>query len=358
MKNLIVPMGGKSSRFPNMRPKWMLTHPSTGNFMCVESIKGINLDFFDNIFFVILDQHEKKYQASKGILESMENLPNYKILKNRIKIIKLNSPTNSQSETVYRAIVKNKISGFIYIKDSDGYFRLDLKNQDNQITYFDLNNVDEINARSKSYIEVDSNGIILNMVEKKVISSKFCVGGYGFSSAEEFCRSYETLSGYPGECFISNAVFHMILNGNKFIGIESLDFIDWGTLKSWDLYKSKFCTLFVDLDGTLVTNTSHLVPPVIGGGTPLINNIDAVKAAKQEGSVLVITTSRPERYRKITIQELEKHGIPFDYLIMGLPHSQRILINDFSPTNPYPSCSAININRNSDTLGQHLKTNL
>jgi hypothetical protein len=196
------------------------------------------------------------------------------------------------------------------------------------------------------------------MVEKKVISSKFCVGGYGFSSAEEFCRSYETISGYPGECFISNAVFHMILNGNKFIGIESLDFMDWGTLKSWDLYKSKFCTLFVDLDGTLVTNTSHLVPPFIGEGTPLINNIDAVKVAKQEGSVLVITTSRPEKYRKITIQELKKHEIPFDYLIMGLPHSQRILINDFSPTNPYPSCSAININRNSDTLGQHLKTNL
>ena len=25
--NLIIPMAGKSSRFPNMRPKWMLTHP-------------------------------------------------------------------------------------------------------------------------------------------------------------------------------------------------------------------------------------------------------------------------------------------------------------------------------------------
>ena len=56
-------MGGKSSRFPEMRPKWMLTHPSSGSFMCIESIKGINLDFFDNVFFVILKEHDEKYQA-------------------------------------------------------------------------------------------------------------------------------------------------------------------------------------------------------------------------------------------------------------------------------------------------------
>ena len=30
MKNLIVPIAGKSSRFPNIRPKWMLTHPKSG----------------------------------------------------------------------------------------------------------------------------------------------------------------------------------------------------------------------------------------------------------------------------------------------------------------------------------------
>jgi len=357
MKNLIIPMGGKSSRFPNMRPKWMLTHPASGNFMCAESIRGINLDFFDNIFFVILDQHEKDYQASRGIIESLENFKNYSEIKDKIKIIKLESPTESQSETVYRAIIKNEITGFIYIKDSDGYFRLDLKNQDNQITYFDLNDIDEINARSKSYIEVDSNGIVLNMVEKKVISSKFCVGGYGFASAEEFCRYYNVLKDYPGECYISNVVFQMILEGNNFRGIESSDFKDWGTLKSWDLYKSNFYTLFVDLDGTLVTNTSHLVPPFIGEGSPLVDNIDAIRKIKQEGSILIITTSRPEKYREITINELEKYNIPFDHLIMGLPHSQRILINDFSSTNTYPSCSAININRNSDTLGQHLKIN-
>ena len=35
---------------------------------------------------------------------------------------------------------------------------------------------------------------------------------------------------------------------------------------------------------------------------------------------------------------------------MGLPHSQRIIINDYAPSNPFPTASAININRNSDQL--------
>lgn len=354
MKNLIIPMGGKSSRFPNMRPKWMLTHPKTGNFMCVESIRGLDLNFFDNIFFIILEKHDTEYNSSLGIMGSLENLPNYEEIRNKVNIIKLKDETRSQSETVYNGIIKNNISGFIYIKDSDGYFKTDILSENNQITYFDINNIDEINARSKSYIDINSNGIVTNIVEKKVISPNFSVGGYGFTSAKEFCEYYEKIKDYDGECFVSNIILEMILDGNKFIGLESSDYLDWGTLKCWNSYKSKFYTLFVDIDGTLFTNTSHLVPPFIGEGTPLIENINIIKRMKSEGSFLIMTTSRPEKYREITVRELESHGILFDGLIMGIPHSQRILINDFSPSNAYPSCSAINIPRNSNTLNQYI----
>ena len=171
MKNLIIPMGGKSSRFPGMRPKWMLTHPSTGNLMCVESVQGINLDFFDKIYFVILNEHEELYNISSAIIKSMENTRLSNKIIDRVNVTILESSTKSQSETVYEAIKKENIEGFIYIKDSDGYFRCTINSEENQVTYFDLNNIDEINARSKSYIELDSNGTIINMVEKNVISS-------------------------------------------------------------------------------------------------------------------------------------------------------------------------------------------
>ena len=355
MKNLIIPMGGKSSRFPGMRPKWMLTHPLTGNIMCVESIRGINLDFFDKIYFVILKEHEELYNVSLAILKSMKNTSFHDLIMDKVKVTILEDATESQSETVYETILKESIDGFIYIKDSDGYFKCNLDSEENQVTYFDLNNIDEINARSKSYIELDSNGVIINMVEKKVISSSFCVGGYGFNSSTEFCNYYNRIKRLPGECYISNVIFEMILEREKFTGNESFDFLDWGTIKSWNNFKSKLYTIFSDLDGTLITNTSHLIPPYIGDGEPLMNNIEVLSRIKKEGGFIIITTSRPEEYRELTIMEMNKHNIPHDMLIMGLPHSQRILINDFAKSNPYPSCSSINIPRDSDSINQYLK---
>jgi hypothetical protein len=355
MKNLIIPMAGKSSRFPGMRPKWMLTHPSTNNLMCVESIQGINLDFFDSIYFVFLKEHEDSYRASEAILESVKNTPYGERIIKKINLIILETPTNSQSETVYRAILSGNIDGFIYIKDSDGYFEVDILTEDNQVTYFDLNNIDEINARSKSYIEIDSNESLINIVEKKVISSFFCVGGYGFNSSKEFCRYFEKISDLPGECYISNIIFEMLLNKERFLGKESTNFLDWGTIESWNYFKSKIYTVFIDLDGTLISNTSHLIPPFIGEGKPLEDNISVIRRIKEKGGFVIITTSRPEKYRDQTLCEMEKHRIPFDLLIMELPHSQRLLINDFAESNPYPSCSSINIKRDSNELNKYLK---
>jgi len=355
MKNLLVPMGGKSSRFPGMRPKWMLTHPSTGNIMCVESIRGLNLEFFDKIYFIFLKEHEDLYSASATILKSMEKLDSYEDIKENIELVILDEPTTSQAETVYKSIAKKEIDGFIYIKDADGYFKSKILEENNQVTYFDLNNIDEINARSKSYIEIDANNTVVNMVEKRVISSTFCVGGYGFGSAKEFSEYYNKIKDIPGECYISNVIFEMILNGSIFTGNESSDFLDWGTLRSWNSYKSEIYTVFSDLDGTLITNTSHLIPPFIGDGKPLKNNIIALQKIKDKGGFIIITTSRPEEYREKTLYEMNHHSIPHDLLIMGLPHSQRIIINDFAKSNPYPSCSAINIQRDSDTIEQYLK---
>ena len=118
MKNLIVPMSGKSSRFPNMKPKWMLTHPMKNRFMVMNAISGINLDFFDAIYFICLSEHEIKYGFSKGFCEELEECG----IENKSKIIFLDNQTSSQSETVYNAIKLENIEGFIFIKDSDGYY--------------------------------------------------------------------------------------------------------------------------------------------------------------------------------------------------------------------------------------------
>jgi hypothetical protein len=153
-------MAGKSSRFPNMRPKWMLTHPMSNRFMAIESILGLNLDFFDKIYFICLEGHEKQYSFSHGFKKEIESLN----LQNKTEISFLKEQTKSQSETVYNFLIQNNIDGFIFIKDSDGYYQCNIENENNQAAFFDLNDMDNINARTKSYIEFDINGIITNIV--------------------------------------------------------------------------------------------------------------------------------------------------------------------------------------------------
>jgi len=264
--------------------------------------------------------------------------------------------TKSQSETVYKFLSNNPISGFIFIKDSDGYYECNLVEEKNQIAYFDLNDMDDINARTKSYVEFDINRMVTNIVEKQVISSTFSSGGYGFAEAQEFCATYEKLQNMEGECYISHLIFQMMLSGSTFYGTKTRNFKDWGTIDAWNKYKSQYKCLFVDIDGTLVTNSSIHFPPYVGNGDSLQSNIDHLNSLRQDGKVkIVLTTSRPKNMRDLTVSELDKKKILYDELIMGLPHCKRVIINDFAKSNPYPSCEAINIPRNSDNLKEFLR---
>ena len=352
MATLVVPMAGRSSRYPNLRPKWMLSHPMSNTFMGIAAIQGLNLDFFDKIYWVTLKEYQEKYQFEQGYLEELDQVG----LKEKSEIVLLDKETSSQSETVCELIKKKNLKDFIFIKDSDGYYECELKDESNQVAYFDLNDMDNINARSKSYVELDHNGVVTNIVEKQVISSTFSSGGYGFADPQEFISVYEKLGEQDGECYISNIIFEMMLSGSHFNGLRTSNFKDWGTLEAWNKYKSQYKCLFVDIDGTLVKNSSHHFPPYIGSGEPLQENIDALNKLYYDGKVrIILTTSRPPRYRGMTEEELKNKGIAYDELVMGLPHSQRILINDFAKSNPYPSATAINMPRNKNDLTELLR---
>ena len=327
----------------------MLSHPMSHRMMVTEAISGLNLDFFDNIYFICLQQHEDKYSFMKGFVAELDDAG----LRAKSNIVLLPEQTDSQSETVYTFLSGYDLDGFVFIKDSDGFYRCDVEER-NQVAYFDLNDMDDINARTKSYVDLDVNDVVTNIVEKKVISSTFSSGGYGFADAKEFCKTFEKLQDMDGECYISHIIFEMMLSGSTFYGTKTTDFKDWGTLDAWNKYKSQYKCLFVDIDGTLITNSSHHFPPYIGSGEPIENNIDFLAELYEQGKTkIILTTSRPEKYRQLTVMELQTKGVPYDELVMSLPHCQRVIINDFARSNPYPSCKSINIPRNTDDLKEY-----
>jgi len=347
--NIILPVAGKSSRFPNVRPKWLLTNPN-GNFMIVDSILGMEIKTIESLNLIYLKEHEEKFNFKKGLLD---NLKKYN-LDSLVNFIELEKETQHQVETIelgLRAI--NKDISFI-IKDCDNSFKINVTSLDNNfVSYCNLSNLKGSDVASKSYLQLDNMGIIANIVEKKVISDKFCCGGYYFKSSNEFLE-YSNID--LSNNFVSDVVFNMILNGKTFIGMECSDYEDWGTIIEWQKYKNTFKTLFIDIDGTIVKNSSSYLTPYIGETTELTDNVNYLKELISSGRVeLILTTSRPEEYRDITKKQLFELGLKYKELIMGLQHSRRIIINDFSNTNPYKSCEAINIPRDSDNLKQYLK---
>ena len=114
MFTLMLPCAGSSSRYPNMRPKWSLTHPN-GRLMITQGISGIDFSNFDSICMAGLKTDLEKYKLSDAIYDS------FKEFDLDFKLLELDEPTTSQSETVSLMIDMLDIKGSIFIQDCDDY---------------------------------------------------------------------------------------------------------------------------------------------------------------------------------------------------------------------------------------------
>jgi hypothetical protein len=352
MKSLVLPIAGQSTRFPNIRPKWMLAHPN-GNLMIHESIKGLPLAKFDKVYAVGLKSHFEKYNCEAGLRSQFEKLG----IKENFRLIQLEQPTRSQPETVAEAIRREKIEGAIVIKDADNFFEMDYP-QANFVGVYNLNDLNVVNAGNKSYVTVDDNGLVNNIAEKQIISSLFCCGAYSFEDARQFLNYYEKLQHHES-LYISHIIYKMLLDQIPFKTVEVKNYIDWGTLSEWNTFKGQYSTLFVDLDGTLVKSSAQHFPPYWGQTDGITENIESLNRLYESGkSQIIITTSRTSEFKEATQAQLKRLGIKYHQIIFDLYHSKRIIINDFAKTNPYKSCDAINIKRDSEDLKEMLEESL
>jgi len=352
MKTLIITAAGLSTRFEGLKPKWMLTHPK-GDWMLVEALRGINFNGVDRVCFGFLKEHVDKYNCYDAINMCVEQLR----IKYKTDILYLEKETKNQPETVYEVIKQLNIEGQVIIKEVDNYFKCNIKDG-NYMCYYDLNNTTKINPSNKSYITI-KNDIITDIVEKKVVSSTFGCGSYSFAHANEYCKYFEDLSNwdkYHNSLFLSDIIKKMIDCGIEFKPYEVKDYIDWGTKEDWFSYVRKYKTLFIDLDGTLVTSSGKHTPPYWGETKAIKENVDFVNKLYNTGKVyIIITSARDKETKEITLQQLKREDIKYHDIILGLPHSNRTVINDFGTSSPYPTCDAVNIVRDSNELERFLK---
>ena len=333
---IIIPCAGRSSRFPNLRPKYLLTDYS-GKMM----IEGAAKNFLGKypITIIILEEHNELHNASFLLEEAFGN---------NVKIISIPEVTTGPADTVYRAIKLGGInpdSPFL-IKDSDGYYDAELV-EGNAVYVCNLNkNPGVSNVHAKSYTITNEQGIINSVVEKQIVSNNFCAGGYQFESAGRYIEIFDTIKNtVKGEIFVSNIIDYMISEGDIFVEQEVYNFYDLGTANDWFAYNNR-PSYFIDIDGTVVKN-KH---PSDLDWEPLEDNVKLLLEEQARDCKLIFTTARSRKYEHVTRAMLNAFGFKHYELIMDLNHSRRVLINDYAKSNPYPSAVAVNIPRDSDTL--------
>ena len=110
---VLVPCCGRSSRYPNQPPKWMLP-AHDGRPMLTQTLAQIPFAKED-VMVTILRDHEEQYAVTAG-LRTAFGFP--------VTTVVLDKPTSSQPETVVRTIEGSGWRGRFMVKDSDNTFAL------------------------------------------------------------------------------------------------------------------------------------------------------------------------------------------------------------------------------------------
>ena len=340
---VIVPAAGLSTRFPGMKPKYLLyDYKHTlmiGNAVWPLINKGYK------VTIGILKEHDEKFNASKFLKHEFGVL---------VDIVVLDEPTRGPAETVYQIIQKKGLySSEIFVKDCDSFFEHDV--QDGNYVCISKISQHEILKKlaSKSFTISNNQGIITDIVEKEVVSDTFCVGGYKFSSALLYKKAFERLTS-TGEVFVSDVIGMLIGDSQIFKEVQVTNYTDVGTAQDWFEYNDK-PVIFCDIDGTIIKCQSRVGENKFGT-KPIVlqKNVNRLLELQNTGAQIIFTTSREPIYMEETRTMLNDLGFQDCRLIMGLLNSRRILINDFNNANPYPRSEAINIYRDEDELDRFL----
>ena len=229
--SLIVPMINGSKKYENSVPIEFQYDNKSGKINCVKSIEGLNLNYtdtFSKIYFILLQKHEIEYNVSEKIMLSIKNS-----ILNGIECVFtfLDYVTSSQAETIYTEIKKYNITGPIFIKDADNMCILNSEIKKNSVLVYPLENTPIVDPQHKSYVSIDDQNFVVNIIEKKVVSNLFNCGGYSFNSALDFVEAYEAVQMFEDimeHMYISHIIYWLILNKKlKFRPIEAIGYEDF-----------------------------------------------------------------------------------------------------------------------------------
>jgi len=262
MRTLLVLCAG--SRRINHIPVFMNRHPD-GKILAEKAIEGIYSDTYQRIIYIITKSIDKEFNAKEFLLKEV---------KKNIEVVCILGETNGPAETVFYAIKATQIEGEFAVRDCLNSIEIKDNLFGNFVSGFDLTkcNQDIYEVRTKSFIVVNEQNQILDIIEKKFRSDVISVGLYGFKNVSDFLLAYEKLKdpAYPiKKLYLSNIISYLIgYKQRVFHCVPVTRHEDWGSMETWNLLQREYATYIVDADGMVEEllsdyNVDHLINQIV-----------------------------------------------------------------------------------------------
>ncbi len=348
-RTLLLPCAGKSSRYPGVRPKWMLTLPD-GNLALWRAAASVPEDAYDRIVVAVRADHEERYKC-RDVLQ--------RVFGAAAEVLVIKHDTRGPADTVAHLIRHFDLRGPILVKDADSFFDPAPLPEGNFVSVSDVRATPQMsNVGAKSFAVVNEHSLIVQMVEKSLVSNFVSIGLYGMADAQLYLRHFDAIvrEHDAGEVFVSHVLNRAIQDGAVVVPHNVKGLIDVGTLEDWRRVVRAQGTIICDIDGVVFKNHSRYFEPTWDSDEePIAANIATLLEWQRNGAQIVFMTARAESCRARTAASLEATGLKPHALIMDCRHGRRLLVNDHTKSNPYPSAVGISVPRDSPTLGDYLK---
>lgn len=334
---VIVPCCGRSSRFPNLPPKWMLP-AADGRPMICAAVGGLKVDQ-DDLIVTLLREHEERFNVTEGLHNAFGR---------PIATCILEQQTRSQSDTVAQTLRALSLEEPFFVKDSDNSYEVEeIERSDNYVCVDSLNNYDSINPRNKSYLQVSQNGLVTNIREKVVISDTFNVGGYFFTSPPQFLEYFDRLSAntaeWNREIYLSDVIGSMILDNIPFYSRMVKGYRDWGTIREWQRALLDRRAYFVSLDGFVFERGNRYFNPRFEDVQPNAGAVEAVRGLAAAGHHITYLSIRPSALAAITKQQIAAAGLPEAHVVYDCPVAKWTLVTAPHSTLPFRTSDALEL---------------
>lgn len=336
--NLLIPMAGEGSRFKingYENPKPLIE--VNGTPMIEYAINSIDIKEANHVFVI------RKYSDEN-------HTKNLRELLNRIspecKIVETNTLTRGSAETCMLAKKYIDNDDELMIANCDQFLSWDSRKF---IEFVDANkNLDSIVVTYKSsdpknsFAKLGKSGLVAKIAEKNPISDTALIGVHYWRKGKDFVSSTRKMINdncmENGEFYVAPTLNYLIESKMQ-VGIYHLadnEYQSLGTPNDLRLHVGKLNefkegkprTIICDIDGTIFKH-AHRYSNLLKHDLELNNGVlEKFDEWDSSGLKIILMTGRKESARKLTENQLEKMGIPYDQLIMNVGNGPRVIIND------------------------------